>query len=423
MKPIHSLAAAAALSLTMAAAAPAQAQSLVTPDPIQIQSILQSNGYRAEISKDKSGDPMITSGVGGAKFLVLFYGCTNHVKCTTIQFYAGFEGTKMTVGDMNEWNKAHRFSRAYIDKDGDPCIEGDLDLDSGGMSRALFLDNLDTWGSLVGPNKAKVYRTRPMTNEPRGAIERDQAAAGAGIGGGDFGAVGRDPQPAPLGVPGQAERPSGVWRHVADAQGLVRAPCEDLAIDHAAQPDRLAVAGDARDQPVRRRYRKDRRRGGLRWCGERREQRRREHHLSAPASSLWSRVCRPSLAARNSLRSVILSPPRKSVTKPPASLISNRPAATSHGLRSDSQKPSKRPAATQARSRAAEPSRRMPATSGALAPKLRLPCAKSPCPRNGMPVAISASDRSRRAETRSRCSCTQAPRPFSAQKASSGSGW
>ena len=63
----------------------------------------------------------------------------------------------MTIGDMNEWNKAHRFSRAYIDKDGDPCIEGDLDLDSGGMSRALFLDNLETWGSLVGSFKAKVY--------------------------------------------------------------------------------------------------------------------------------------------------------------------------------------------------------------------------------------------------------------------------
>jgi hypothetical protein len=157
MKPIHSLAAAAALSLTLAAAAPAQAQSLITPDPVAIQSILQSKGYRAELSKDNSGDPMITSGVGGAKFLVLFYGCTNHVKCTTIQFYAGFEGTKMTVGDMNEWNKAHRFSRAYIDKDGDPCIEGDLDLDSGGMPRALFLDNLDTWGSLVGSFKAKVY--------------------------------------------------------------------------------------------------------------------------------------------------------------------------------------------------------------------------------------------------------------------------
>ena len=47
------------------------------------------------------------------------------------------------------------FSRAYIDMDGDPCIEADVDLDSGGMPRALFLDNLDTWRSLVGALKAK----------------------------------------------------------------------------------------------------------------------------------------------------------------------------------------------------------------------------------------------------------------------------
>ena len=64
-------------------------------------------------------------------------------------------------------------------------------------------------------------------------------------------------------------------------------------------------------------------------------------------------------------------------------LTSSMPAATSQRLRSDSQKPSNRPAATQARSSAAEPSRRMPATSGATAPKMRLHCAKSPWPRNG----------------------------------------
>jgi hypothetical protein len=156
MKSIHKLVAAAALSFTTAIAVPAGAQSIITAEPATIQGLLQTKGYRAELSKDGAGDPMITSGVGGAKFAVLFYGCTNHLKCTSIQFYAGFKGTKATVGDMNEWNKAHRFSRAYIDKDGDPCIENDVDLDSGGLSRALFLDNLDTWGSLVGTFKAKV---------------------------------------------------------------------------------------------------------------------------------------------------------------------------------------------------------------------------------------------------------------------------
>ena len=46
------------------------------------------------------------------------------------------------------------------------------------------------------------------------------------------------------------------------------------------------------------------------------------------------------------------------------------PAATSQISRSSSQKPSKRPAATHAKSRAAEPRRRIPQTSGAIAPKI-----------------------------------------------------
>ena len=48
-------------------------------------------------------------------------------------------------------------------------------------------------------------------------------------------------------------------------------------------------------------------------------------------------------------------------------VINSEPAATSQGWRSLSQKPSYRPAATQARSSAAEPRRRMPATSGPTA--------------------------------------------------------
>lgn len=157
MKAIYRLAAAAALPFAIAAAAPAAAQTVITADPATIRELLLDKGYRAELGKDGSGDPMITSGVSGAKFVVMFYGCTNHLKCTNITFYAGFENTKMTIGDMNEWNKAHRFSRAYIDKDGDPCLEGDVDLDIGGMSKGLFLDYFDTWTSSLGKFRSIVY--------------------------------------------------------------------------------------------------------------------------------------------------------------------------------------------------------------------------------------------------------------------------
>ncbi len=55
--------------------------------------------------------------------------------------------------------------------------------------------------------------------------------------------------------------------------------------------------------------------------------------------------------------------PIRSETRPPASSTSSEPAALSHGFSFNSQKPSKRPAATEQRSSAAEPARRIPCES------------------------------------------------------------
>src|SRR5215475_12716896 len=52
--------------------------------------------------------------------------------------------------------------------------------------------------------------------------------------------------------------------------------------------------------------------------------------------------------------------PEKSLTFPPASSTNKTPAAVSHGFNPNSQNPSNRPAATLAKSSAADPSRRTP---------------------------------------------------------------
>ena len=60
--------------------------------------------------------------------------------------------------------------------------------------------------------------------------------------------------------------------------------------------------------------------------------------LSSPDDDeVLAAICRPRMAP---------SPPRKSLTRPPASRIKQMPAATSQGLSPISQKPSRRPAAT-----------------------------------------------------------------------------
>ena len=86
--------------------------------------------------------------------------------------------------------------------------------------------------------------------------------------------------------------------------------------------------------------------------------------------------------------------------------------------------PSNRPCATHARSSAAEPNRRIPATCGINTASVRLNarCRGADTAANGIPVANTASFISRRADTRRRRSFTNAPVPFSAQNISSTAG-
>lgn len=138
----------AAFALSIGGAA--SAQQVTATDPQSIIAALQAGGYKAVLGKDGSGDPRIESAASGAKFVVTFYGCTKNVACKTVTLYAGWSGGKATSEQINEWNKNRRFSRAYIDKDGDPVIEFDIDLDDGGMSQALFIDNVQFWESAIG---------------------------------------------------------------------------------------------------------------------------------------------------------------------------------------------------------------------------------------------------------------------------------
>lgn len=61
----------------------------------------------------------------------------------SLQAFAGFRSEKANLTKVNEWNRNKRYSRAYIDGDGDPVIELDLDL-RGGVTPAGFVNFLNT---------------------------------------------------------------------------------------------------------------------------------------------------------------------------------------------------------------------------------------------------------------------------------------
>lgn len=130
---------------------PAQAQMVRAQDPASIVHALQEAGYAAKLGTDKVGDPMITSGVSGTSFQVMFYNCTDHVGCATVSLHVGYDlKSPVSLAQINEWNRGQRFGRAYLDKENDPILEMDIDLDDGGLSPALFSDNIEFWVSVVG---------------------------------------------------------------------------------------------------------------------------------------------------------------------------------------------------------------------------------------------------------------------------------
>lgn len=131
------------------AAAPLSAQN-ITADLEQIADVLQEEGFQAKID-GKTGDRWIESGMSGYTYLILPFGCNDAgADCKSVQFYVAFvPQNKPTLEEMNTYAAENRFGRVYLDGDGDPVIEMDLDLEAGGMSKELFLDNLAYWDAIM----------------------------------------------------------------------------------------------------------------------------------------------------------------------------------------------------------------------------------------------------------------------------------
>ncbi|MEY2558193.1 MAG: hypothetical protein QOE34_1618 [Verrucomicrobiota bacterium] len=68
-------------------------------------------------------------------------------KKINLQLYASFK-KKTTIARINDWNRDKRYARAYMDKEGDPCLELDLDLE-GGSSMGAVKEMFRTWRTCV----------------------------------------------------------------------------------------------------------------------------------------------------------------------------------------------------------------------------------------------------------------------------------
>jgi hypothetical protein len=95
----------------------------------ELVTMLKAEGYSA-VEKIESGAVKVK--IDGVSY-VLF-----NKEDGDLQAYYGATGLKVSLNTMNEWNKSHRLSRAYLDSDNDPVLESDL-MSDGGMTKGNVL--------------------------------------------------------------------------------------------------------------------------------------------------------------------------------------------------------------------------------------------------------------------------------------------
>jgi hypothetical protein len=123
-------------------------QKVDARNPQSVVAALQAKGYQAQLGMT-GGEPAIDSGAGGVKFKIFFENCTDGKDCTTVSFLTGFTDLDTTLDVVNEFNRTSRFAHAYIDKEDDPVLRMDVDLDHGGIPQPNFEEYLAVWSSLT----------------------------------------------------------------------------------------------------------------------------------------------------------------------------------------------------------------------------------------------------------------------------------
>lgn len=154
------LACATALTAIMAVPADAQMSSRTNRDApassamlsgnvAQVASAMADAGYPTERTATSDGTPKLDGKIDGWTYSVYFYGC-NGDDCNAVQFAAGFdEDQPMKYDIINDWNTNNRFGRAYLDAEGDPWVEMDINMEGDGVSLTNFNESLAYWDTVL----------------------------------------------------------------------------------------------------------------------------------------------------------------------------------------------------------------------------------------------------------------------------------
>ncbi len=152
-------------SLVAAAPMSAAADALMdATDPEAVAAIVRGFGS-ARIGKAADDTPMINGRIDGTRFAVYFYECNEKkVECRSVSFSASWATSAVSLEAVNEWNKVSRFGRAYIDDDGEPVLEYDVNLFLS-VTEGNFEDSVDWWRVVLQSFEQVVADSGPSEGE------------------------------------------------------------------------------------------------------------------------------------------------------------------------------------------------------------------------------------------------------------------
>ena len=125
---LHVVAFCGVFSLLMTIPPAFAAEKLITAqDPAAILAVAQGYG-RAGLTKDSEGDPLIECKMDGLVYGVVFYGCKNGANCESISLDTGWDenARKLTLDDVNDWNRRKAFAKAVLLKNGRVRLRFDI---------------------------------------------------------------------------------------------------------------------------------------------------------------------------------------------------------------------------------------------------------------------------------------------------------
>lgn len=131
-----------ALFLLTASVTPAQASNVI--ETISAQRVVELLGQAGFTGAEIDSDQDVLVNMQGYRVLIL----VGSYQGKNLSMKFALAGTKANHQIVNQFDLEKRFGRAYLDGDGDPVLESDLDLE-GGVTEARVLDYFRTYNQLM----------------------------------------------------------------------------------------------------------------------------------------------------------------------------------------------------------------------------------------------------------------------------------